>query len=472
MNNVFVLEMNEINSEILQSLVARGKLPNLERLLRTHHVVETRASEDYHKLEPWIQWVTVHTGASQSAHKAFNLTDGQHLRLTQIWDALEAEGTVCGVVSPMNGRRGRITQGFYIPDPWSATDDAYPDSLKPIYKFLSERVNSHNASLDRGSSKARFFIESLRAGVSISTIFRLAGLYVRSKLDKRTKWKLAAEFDRYLVDLTLALSARFKPGYTSVFLNGVAHYQHHYWSRHNRRYWAAKYPALFAKNNPLEAQNLKDNDDPIEYGLRAYDKILGRVQANFPDSSIVVVTGLGQVPFEGYEGDRGFYLYRAYDHEALFRALGIIYERIVPLMSRDVMIYLSGAANFRAAIKILENVHVNGERLFTWTEEDDNRLFVKVAFTFETDASTKISVPGLSEGFKFQEWFQFITFKTGHHCPTGLLIAPKANAQYLKVKDGILPLENVHEFLRTVAEMNHSSPPAVETKVQSGLSAT
>ncbi|MGH9907187.1 MAG: hypothetical protein ACRD8U_16570 [Pyrinomonadaceae bacterium] len=323
MNNVFVLEMNEINPEILRTLMTRGKLPNFQRLMKTHDVVETRAGEEYHKLEPWIQWVTVHTGMPQSRHNAFNLTDGQHLRLTQVWDVLEAGGTVCGVVSPMNGHRGCITRGFYVPDPWSATDEAYPDSLKPIYRFLSERVNSHNVSLERGSSKAQFLVESLRAGVPVSTIFRLAFLYGRSKIDKRTKWRLAAEFDRYLVELTLALCRRFKPGYTSIFLNGVAHYQHHYWSRHNRNYWASVSPSLFSKHNPLEDQNLKENDDPIEYGLRAYDRILGRVQEECPDSSIVVITGLGQVPFEGYQGNRGFYLYRAYDHDSLLKTLGV-----------------------------------------------------------------------------------------------------------------------------------------------------
>jgi hypothetical protein len=463
MKNLFVLELNEINFEILQTLVGQGKLPNFQRLMKTHDVVKTRAGEDYHKLEPWIQWVTVHTGMSQSQHKAFNLTDGQHLHVNQVWDVLEANGFACGVVSPMNGRRGRISKGFYIPDPWSATDDAYPDSLKPIYKFLSERVNSHNSSLDRGSSKMRFFVESVRTGVSLPATLRLAMLYIRAKIDKRTKWKLAAEFDRYLVELTLALCKRFKPNYVSIFLNGVAHYQHHYWSRHNRQYWASNYPRLFNKRNPLEDQNLKDKDDPISYGMQAYDHILGRVQTQCPDSQIVILTGLGQVPFEGYEGHRGFYLYRAYDHATLLKALGVEFQRTVPLMSRDLMIYFADRQAVDVAGKILDGVRVNGEKLFAWTRESDNRLFVKIAFTFASDDSTLITIAGSTKTLKFRDWFQFITFKTGHHSPEGIFITPKGTIKHLQINDGFLPLETVCEFLKN--SLSASTAPAQPGKL-------
>lgn len=426
MNEVLVLEFNELNREILETLIEQGRLPNFARLLGTHHIAATAAQEEYSKLEPWIQWVTAHTGKSQAQHGAFNLSDVQHSNLTQVWDVLEAQGIACGLMSPMNARRGKVAKGFFIPDPWTTSNDAHPAPAANIFKFLAEKVQSHNVSLAGGSSKLSFLWDCIRLGVPLPALARLGFGYVKSRLDKRSKWKLAAELDLFLFEMTLTLRRKFNTKYTTVFMNSVAHYQHHYWTRHQPKVWGARYPKLFSRRNPVAETNLHPQADPILYGLQLMDGMVGRAVRVVGAKSVVVLTGLSQVPFEGYNGDKGFYLYRPINHAKLFEALNVVTERIAPLMSRDVMLYFADIPARQQALNILQSAKVDGRDLFLCTEEDDCRLFCKVDYSFDADATTVVHAQGIpAAGLRFLDYFILITFKTGHHSPLGLVIAPK-----------------------------------------------
>jgi hypothetical protein len=67
------LEFNELSPTVRQKLMA-GELPGFKRFHDESAVHETEADEIAPNLEPWIQWVTVHsesptesTGSSASA---------------------------------------------------------------------------------------------------------------------------------------------------------------------------------------------------------------------------------------------------------------------------------------------------------------------------------------------------------------------------------------------------------------------
>jgi len=440
MSNVVLLEFNEINQRVLCDMVEAGQLPHFKRLIDHNQIATTTVDETYENLEPWIQWVTAHTGKSQAEHKAFNLSDVQHTHLKQIWDVLEGQGIACGLVSPMNARRGALSKGFFVPDPWSVSDDSYPKALDPIYRFIAERVQQHNISLEQGSSKLGFLVACLRAGVPVAALARLAAGYIAAKVDPKKKWRLVVAFDRFLWDITAALQQKFKTRFTSVFMNAVAHYQHHYWTEHRGGTWRQKYPVLFSKRNPVSERNLHPNDDPIAYGLKCYDGIVGAAVAKVGVQSVVVLTGLSQVPFEGYAEESGFYLYRPIDHARLFATLALPCIRIAPLMSRDSMLYFADEATSRLALQILASTTVNGRRVFQFSEETDLRIFVKVIYSYDAQADDLITADGLSQTLRWGDYFTLITFKTGHHHSEGTVIAPKTLLNGLCNTDGKLPL--------------------------------
>lgn len=440
MNDVVLLEFNEINQRVLCDMVAAGKLPHFKRLIEYGQLATTTVDESYEYLEPWIQWVTAHTGKTQREHKAFNLSDVQHSKLQQLWDVLEVRGIACGLVSPMNAQRGRLSKGFFVPDPWSVSDDSYPKALDPIYRFIAERVQQHNISLEQGGSKLGFLQACLRAGVPPAALARLGAAYIVAKLDPKKKWRLAAALDRFLWDITDALRLKFKTRFTSVFMNAVAHYQHHYWTAHQSGPWRQQYPVLLSKRNPVSERNLHPGDDPIAYGLMCYDDVVGAAIAGVGVGSVVVLTGLSQVPFEGYAEGSGFYLYRPTDHKRLFEALALPLSRIAPLMSRDSMLYFPDETSRSRALQILGSARVNGRAVFQFTPETELRIFVKVIYSYDVQPSDLVTADGLKQPLKWGDHFMLITFKTGHHHPEGTVIAPKASLKGLCGTDGKLHL--------------------------------
>ena len=468
MKDVIALEFNELNVEVLKRMMAAGKLPHFRRLLQTNPLLTTRAEESYANLEPWIQWVTVHTGKTQSEHGAFNLSDVQHSNMLQVWDLLAQQGVRCGVVSPMNARRGSFDAGFFIPDPWSTSNDAFPVRLHSVYQFLKQRVQLHNFSLEEGASRVSFALELLRLGMPVRFVTDVAMAYVASRLDPKRKWRLAAELDRFLWRLTKVLRREFKTSFTSVFLNSVAHYQHHYWTSHDVGHWAPRYPALFSKVNPMSETNLHAGDDPIALGLEVYDDIVGEALAEVGPEGLIIMTGLSQVPFDGQSDGKphaqGFYLYRPRDHGGMLQALGIEHRRVAPLMSRDMMVYFDTEAQRDLAFKALNTVTVNNQALFSCSIESDRRLFCKVQFSDEAAPGAPIHLAGhVLRGITFGVLFKLITFKTGHHHADGFVIAPRHALGGL-ASDGVVPLVSLTEVMFRMAGLRDAGGLASELR--------
>jgi hypothetical protein len=63
-------------------------------------VFVTDAGEDPPALNPWIQWVTLHSGRSFAEHGVFHLGDAPSSSTPMLWDSVCAEGHtawICGM---------------------------------------------------------------------------------------------------------------------------------------------------------------------------------------------------------------------------------------------------------------------------------------------------------------------------------------------------------------------------------------
>ncbi len=76
---LIMAEFNELSPVLMDKFIAAGKLPNFERLRSQSEVYLTDAQEAQDDLEPWIQWVTVHSGLPYAEHGIRNLGDGHKL---------------------------------------------------------------------------------------------------------------------------------------------------------------------------------------------------------------------------------------------------------------------------------------------------------------------------------------------------------------------------------------------------------
>ncbi len=73
MAKVILLELNEISIRLLQRYVADGHLPNFKRLFEEHGCSRTESETDHENVNPWIQWVTAHTGMEYADHGVFRM---------------------------------------------------------------------------------------------------------------------------------------------------------------------------------------------------------------------------------------------------------------------------------------------------------------------------------------------------------------------------------------------------------------
>ncbi len=152
--NVCFLELNEFNLALLEEATRTWHLPHLAKLLQLNRA-ETHTDDLYESdfLEPWVQWVSVHTGVPSKKHKIKHLGDVPHLGTDQLWEQLSDRGITSGIWSPMNASRGRADKClFFLPDPWTASERAYPEELN---RFLDPLRYTSQNYLER--SHATFF---------------------------------------------------------------------------------------------------------------------------------------------------------------------------------------------------------------------------------------------------------------------------------------------------------------------------
>ena len=84
--HLILLELNEINFDIVEQYVAvdAKRFPALKKLLSGARV-RTSCEKQYEKLEPWIQWASVHTGKTYAEHGVFRLGDMVGSKVPQIF---------------------------------------------------------------------------------------------------------------------------------------------------------------------------------------------------------------------------------------------------------------------------------------------------------------------------------------------------------------------------------------------------
>src|SRR4029453_3293909 len=143
---MILLEFNELCPSLIHRFMSAGHLPAFRRLHDESLVYTTRAQERAPYLDPWIQWLTVHTGLNHDQHRIDKLNEGHTCDAQRIWDVVcEHGGTawVCGSMS-VSYRAG--FRGALVPDPWTTKVQPTPGWLRPYFTFVQSSVlDSTNA---------------------------------------------------------------------------------------------------------------------------------------------------------------------------------------------------------------------------------------------------------------------------------------------------------------------------------------
>ncbi len=410
---VIQLELNEVSRTVISDLIAQGQLPNFKRMEDRWQYVQTTSEARYEHIEPWIQWVSAHTGCTYEEHGIFRLGDADRLTVPQLWEILSKSGIESGIIGSMNTIRRDTEGGIFFPDPWSKTKDVYPASLSPLWGLISSKVQKHATS----SLSKQDYVNGLKAMLKYRippvTMFKIGQQIIRQKIDPKQKWKLAILFDEFLFGLFKRVLHSTSFGYYTLFLNAVAHYQHHYWRNYDNQ--------PFPQN--IVYDDIHTDADPITYGYKIYDKILGKLldySEKHKNTLVIVATGLSQEPYTSCDHQGGMNYYRLKDHETFVKDIAPDSEfEVFPLMSRDWQIACKTRADELRASEIFGRLKVDGGALFQINSDTPGYLFFETAFTKGTDENTMIVDSQTGRRWKFEDYFCNIAIKSGHHLSQG-----------------------------------------------------
>ena len=139
--SVILLEFNELCPSLMGKFITAKGLPNFKRFYSESEIFITDAEEEGEALNPWVQWVTAHTGLSAAEHGIQTLSEGHELKVKTIWDLLSDAGFRVWVCGSMNCRYDTPLNGLLLPDPWSTGAQAYPPGEFDSYeKFIRKDI--------------------------------------------------------------------------------------------------------------------------------------------------------------------------------------------------------------------------------------------------------------------------------------------------------------------------------------------
>ena len=408
---VIQLELNEISPTLIQQLSEQGHLPNFKKILTKWSDYKTTSETVYENIEPWIQWVTAHTGKTLAEHKIFRLGDAHELQHDQIWERLSDHGVKCAIVGAMNATPGRQNDGVFFPDPWSKANTTVPADLKGLWTLISNRVQSHASSQPGIDDILQALKATGRFNISMKLMLRIAKQVVEQRLEPKVKWRLAGLFDLFLAEIFCSVQKNPEYRYLTLFLNSVAHYQHHFWRNLE--------PSKFSPD--IKSPDCRPQDNPLLYGYQVMDEILGRVMrdVSFDDTLVLIVSGLSQITDTRFEHQGGMNYYRLLDHKKFAGGLGLSPEVVFPLMSRDWQLRVKAEA--KAVVRAqLDSFRIGTDKLFHVSEDTEGYLFIETEIT-RLISETEMIYRGDKEFGLFQDFFTRSAVKSGKHTGVGIL---------------------------------------------------
>ncbi|MET0533647.1 MAG: alkaline phosphatase family protein, partial [Steroidobacter sp.] len=336
---LLLLELNELCPSLIERFMAEGHLPNFKKLRERSRAFITHTNEAV--LEPWIQWVTVHTGVPLDQHGIVDLDEAAKLKYETFWDRLTADKVL--LMCPMNVRFERTDGSIFMPDPWAASQTPSPE-VEPFYRFVRAAVNTHAQSRGIDKKDAIKAVRYLAShGMKASTALSLVTQLMQERMGgKDVKWRRATILDKLCWDVFSHFwRSDRRPRVGVYFSNATAHYQHKYWRHHEPEAFSLK----------PDADELRNYSSAILYGYQRHDELLGKaMKMAGSDTAILLCTALSQQPMLDYEERGGKSRFVPKDYGPLLEALGAPSNvRVEQIMAEEARLHFESTADAESA---------------------------------------------------------------------------------------------------------------------------
>lgn len=414
MNKLLVLEFNELCPSLLERFINEGHLPNFKKLRDESVLQLTKTDATGEDLNPWVQWVDIHTGVERQEHEIQKLNEGHKYKGKFTWDVLSenlnCKNWICG---SMNSAHSDTFKGVFLPDPWNSHIDIKNNKpLETYHAYIASAVQ--NYSRGNSTSSLSFIKSILKQGVRPTTIMKLAHQLLKEKIDPATKWRRAMLLDLIQFDVFKYHFTKESPDFSTFFSNTVAHYQHHYWKDFE--------PEKFGLNSSPQ----EENKDSILIGYKNTDLILGKILQLVPkDYPIMFLTALSQEPY--LDAERNYYNIK--DPEFLRTEFGITEEfEFHQVMAEQFQLEFKSEDECINVEKELSQYYMDSEKyfnvgstqLFLITREE-NLLFVQCRCNKNIDdAATYISERDNTKKSFNHVFYRMNETKAGKHNQVGI----------------------------------------------------
>ncbi|MDP5132078.1 MAG: alkaline phosphatase family protein [Paraglaciecola sp.] len=427
---VIVLEFNELCPELLERFMKAGELPSFSKLYKCAEIFTTDAQCDVEYLEPWTQWVTLHTGLPFEKHKVFRLGQAQNLKYASIWDVLAKQNKTSWLCGSMNIKwDSKDTKITALPDPWSIDVMASPNSLQPFYDFVRANVQEHsntNFTLSI-ADYGRFFWFMLRHGLSFTTSKKLATSVWKQLTKADDRWKKAMLLDWLQFDVFKHVYQQQQPHFATFFSNSTAHFQHKFW----RYMEPEKFPL-----KPSDAE-IARYGNAVLYAYKNHDALIAEVlQMVDKDTVVILASALSQQPYTKKDDEGGKRFYRPHNIQNLPNIFGLTgVEKVGPVMSHQFHLICENDKSAKQNFELLQAMLFNGEPLFSLRLEGSD-VFGGCQIYRQIAEDTMLQLNG--HQVPFSEIFYLAdSLKSGMHHPHGVFWVSQQGRKQLVHNDPI-----------------------------------
>ena len=390
---LFFLELNEFNFDFLKNKSEELNLSNIKKIFNlNHNVFKCDKNIEHFGLDPWTQWVNIHTGKNADTHKLLQIGMSDQLSFKQYWDILAERGYKVGIWGSMNIKNNQNKNNLiFFPDPWNIHEKIKPSFLKLFFKlpqyllknFLSLKISKIvNFSF-------LFLIYLTLSGRLLLLVYKSPVLLINLFKSKFNKYYLYPIFDWINTVVFLSYKKKYKLDVSILFINLVATLQHRIWDDPNR---------------------VNENN----FSLYILDDILKKIYVSLDhDEKIIICNGLSQEKLK-----KNHYHYRQIDPQKFFEKIGLQNFIVEQNMTNDGFLFFKNHQDLEFSLKILENVKINNTKLIYFEKSKSSKgfcIFFMISYHDEILENDYIYIN--DEKFNPFELLKLDAIRTGQHIP-------------------------------------------------------
>ena len=238
--NLLFLELNECDFSYFLYGANKYNFPKIKYFISKKKIkIYTLDKKEGLNLDPWVQWVSTHTGVNSDTHKTYRIGQKLNIKIKQIWDILAQKKISSTVWGAFNSNiRSKKKIDLFFPDPWSFTQKTYPSSFNQYLKLPRYYALSYPSSKKFKLIKyALLFFKKLVFSNNFWYLFKNSFIITYFFIKSNFK-----SFNLYFfLDLASLLIVKKnlihkRSDFVIVAINCFAHYQHNFWDSKKYEY--------------------------------------------------------------------------------------------------------------------------------------------------------------------------------------------------------------------------------------------